>query len=113
MDIAIIFLVGIVGASAPEVIRLYSLRNDSGQAFSAYYVVISLLFAALGGFVAVILPATTLWGAFYAGVSTPTVVSTALKKGIEMKNGPLRNAGDTGPGRPRAPASFAAFLRGL
>ena len=86
MQTSLIFGVGIVGALAPEIVRLYSLRSKGGQSFSGFYLVISILFAALGGVVALILPATTLWAAFYAGISTPVVVTTALKRGIDKDN---------------------------
>jgi len=81
-----VLVVGMVGALAPEVVRLYSLRTK-GESFSAFYFVISFVFAALGGFVAFVLPATTLWGAFYAGLSTPIVVSTAMKRGLSGGKG--------------------------
>jgi len=41
-------------------------------------------FALLGGLLAVILPSTTPWGAFYAGLSTPVVINTALKQTLQM-----------------------------
>jgi hypothetical protein len=81
-----VFLLGMIGALAPEIVRLYSIKSSSGESWSGFYFVISLLFACLGGIVALILPATTLWGAFYAGISTPTLISTAVNKGIEINS---------------------------
>jgi len=77
---AVIFLLGLVGALAPEVIRLYKLRSSRAAfSWSWFYVVISIVFGVLGGTVAVILPATTHLAAFYAGVSTPLIISTILR----------------------------------
>ena len=74
-----IFIFGCVGAVAPEIVRLYRIRNDPAFNWSWFYLIISLLFAGLGGLVAWILPATTYWGAFYAGAAMPVIVSTILK----------------------------------
>jgi len=65
-----------IGALAPEIVRLYRLRNKPPGKFSSFYILVSLAFAALGGVVALVLPATTVWAAFYAGVTWPTLVST-------------------------------------
>jgi hypothetical protein len=91
MEPSVTFGIGMVGAVAPEIVRLYSLRSQGGEKLSGFYLGISVLFAALGGFVALILPATTLWGAFYAGISTPVVISTALKKGLDRKDSDTRS----------------------
>jgi MFS family permease len=66
---------GVIGAMSPEIVRLYKIRTKPIPSFSASYYVISILFALLGGLVAVILPTTTAWGAFYAGAALPTIVS--------------------------------------
>lgn len=77
-----LFATGCVGALAPELVRLYNLRSDTSLgSFSIFYIVISGAMAAMGGFVAYILPATSLWGAFYVGIATPTLISTILKQG--------------------------------
>jgi len=73
-----IFVAGCFGAAAPEMVRLYKGRNLSVTIPRSYFG-ISVLFFLLGGFVAVALPTTTLWGAFYAGVSLPIIVSSAGK----------------------------------
>ena len=109
MHSGVVFAVGMVGALAPEIVRLYGLRN-SPQQFSRFYLVASAAFAALGGIVALLLPATTLWAAFYAGISTPTLISTAVKKGIDIKQPKLRSAPESGVA---APPSAASFFRAL
>ncbi len=76
-----IFLTGRIGAAAPEIIRLYKLRRKR-LVFPVFYYVISLLFFFLGGFVANILPVTTLWGAFYVGFSLPTLINTFARISI-------------------------------
>lgn len=76
-----IFSLGAIGALAPEIARLYSIKHRPEEFnWSSFYIVISLLFAALGGVVALVLPATTYWGALYAGVSTPTLLNVAAKR---------------------------------
>lgn len=76
----LVFTLGFIGALAPEIVRLYSLRRKPrGEVFSLWYCAVSLAFAALGGVVALLLPATTPWGAFYAGITTPTLISAAFK----------------------------------
>lgn len=82
-----IFISGCIGALAPEIIRLYKARSNPKLKFSLNYLVISLLFLLLGGFVAWILPTSTLWGAFYAGVSLPIIISSIgkSKKSLESE----------------------------
>lgn len=74
-----IFLSGCIGSLSPEIVRLYKIRNKPKFNWSPFYLIISLLFVLLGGFVAWILPATSLWGAFYAGVSLPVIISSIGK----------------------------------
>ncbi|MGB9831343.1 MAG: hypothetical protein ACPLSP_04630 [Fervidicoccus fontis] len=81
MSEVLIFAMGCTGAIAPEIVRLYKIRTKPLPHFPKSYFLISILFAFLGGIVAIILPATTLWGAFYVGVSLPTLIS-----GIGGKN---------------------------
>ena len=75
-----IFVCGCIGASAPEIVRLYKLRSKPLEGFSRRYYLISILFFLLGGFVSVILPATTLYGAFYMGVALPSIVTAIASK---------------------------------
>ena len=74
-----IFICGCVGAAAPEIVRLYKLRHRPFT-FPKSYFLISIFFFLLGGFVAVILPAITLWGAFYCGITLPSLISTFIGK---------------------------------
>lgn len=120
METSWVFVVGMVGALAPEIVRLYALRTK-GESITAFYLLVSLAFAALGGFIAVILPSTTYWGAFYAGISAPIVVSTAAKKGLgprpstpkgpALKGSPLRDTAPA-PGTPARP-SLLKFVNAL
>lgn len=115
METSLVFVVGMVGALAPEVVRLYALRTK-GESLTAFYLGISLLFAALGGFIAVILPSTTYWGAFYAGISAPIVVSTAAKKGLGPRAPPLKGPAlkNTAPAPSReAGPSLLKFVNAL
>jgi hypothetical protein len=114
MQPLVTFGIGMVGAVAPEIVRLYTLRSQDIEKFSAFYVLISFVFAGLGGLVALILPATTLWGAFYAGISTPVVISTALKKGMGQKGDDVRDRQEGAPSPPASgSASLAKFVKAL
>jgi hypothetical protein len=73
------FGVGCVGAIAPEVIRLYNLRLKPVFSWSWGYLLYSILFALLGGFMAWLLEPTSNYAAFYAGVSTPVLISSIAK----------------------------------
>ena len=79
IDKIVIFLTGCIGAAAPEIVRLYKIRSRRLR-FKRFYFFISVIFFFLGGFVAVILPATTLWGAFYVGASLPIIISSFAGK---------------------------------
>lgn len=75
-----IFLLGCIGAFAPEVIRLYNLRNNPEEfTWSPFYIIVTILYVPLGGVVAWVLPAISYWGALYAGVAAPTIVNTMIK----------------------------------
>ena len=77
----LVFALGTVGALAPEIIRLYQLRHKPPKkGFSLFYYGISIVYALLGGLVAVILPAVTLYGAFYAGVTVPFMISAIARR---------------------------------
>lgn len=71
-----IFVAGCIGAAAPEIVRLYKLRSRQVATVPRTYWLFSLLFFFLGGVVAILLPATTPWGALYIGISLPTLVSS-------------------------------------
>jgi hypothetical protein len=85
----LVFALGCIGALAPEIVRLYKLRkNLPKEVFSLGYYLVSIVYSALGGVVALILPAVTMWAAFYAGITTPTLISTAAKhrEKVEIRN---------------------------
>ncbi len=113
MDINwLFFMLGTVGAIAPEVVRLYQIRTKPSQfRWSRYYIIISVIFALLGGVCALVLPATTLWGAFYAGISTPLVINTGLKTPARLKRPPARLKGSD---HAESPHSYArSFIEAL
>ncbi|WP_410644000.1 hypothetical protein [Amycolatopsis sp. lyj-346] len=91
MSSAVVFLLGMAGALAPEIVRLYGIRHDPDRfQWSWFYLVVSLAFAGLGGLLALALPATTYWGAIYVGVSTPVLVNSLVRKGREVSRQQLR-----------------------
>lgn len=73
------FLIGCIGALAPEIIRLYKLRLHPSMKWSWSYLLFSFPFILLGGFMAYILEPATSYAAFYTGVSTPFIVTTLAK----------------------------------
>jgi hypothetical protein len=90
LSIEAAFLLGAAGAAAPEILRLYELRNNPEQfKWSWNYLFLTLPFLILGGLVAVLLPATTVWGAFYTGLSLPVIISAAAKKASGDVTGPV------------------------
>lgn len=103
---------GMLGALAPEVVRLYTIRHNPRRfQWSWFYVLVSLSFSGLGGALALALPATTAWAALYVGISTPTVVTTIVRKGkeaaaTEFKASPV-------PGRTARLSLVDTYLYGL
>jgi hypothetical protein len=90
-----IFIAGFIGALAPEVVRLYQLRQNPQQ-FQSYYYIISLVYALLGGYVVTIMPGVStgpLWWAFVVGTGLNAVVSLAAKYATSFMT----------PGGPAAP----------
>jgi len=74
-----LFIAGFVGALAPEIVRLYTLKQ-SNVSFPNWYFVISGVYALLGGYVATIAPGVTSpWWAFAVGAGLPTVVNAAIR----------------------------------
>lgn len=111
MDSRAIFAVGMIGALAPEIVRLYSIRTHPARfRWSWFYIVISILFGALGGLLAIALPATTYWGAIYIGISTPVVVNQVLKKTTGEKTEELKSPPVTAAA---AAPSLRSFLNGI
>jgi hypothetical protein len=73
------FVIGCIGATAPEVVRLYNLRSEPRFQWSWGYVLYSIPFILLGGFIAWILEPSSKYAAFYAGISTPVLVTAVAK----------------------------------
>ncbi len=74
------FLIGCVGAIAPEILRLYRLRNSLKFTWSWGYILISIVFVMLGGFVAYILEPSNNYAAFYSGVGFPFIINAIVKE---------------------------------
>lgn len=105
-----VFLVGCVGAIAPEIVRLYHLRFQPNLRWSWGYILFSVPFVLLGGFVAWILEPSNNYAAFYSGISTPVLITTIAKNtgqgipapdyGVEQpaapSNEPISKGGNTG-----------------
>lgn len=102
------FLLGTVGAMAPEIVRLYEIRNNPERfQWSGFYLAVSLAFAVLGGLLAVAMPATTSWGALYIGASTPVLINSIARKARKREQ--LRSW-------PSAPARYStvdSYVHGL
>jgi len=73
------FVIGLLGALAPESWRLYNLRNQPQLPWSWRYVVFTLPFLLVGGAIAYVLEPSTKWGAFYAGLTAPILLTTVMK----------------------------------
>lgn len=71
----VIFLSGFVGAMATEIVRFWRIRKRKLARIRPSYVVVSLAFFLLGGFLAWILEAGTPQAAFVMGCSTDALVS--------------------------------------
>jgi hypothetical protein len=90
-----ILLLGALGALAPEIVRLYTIRRSPEKfEWSSFYLIVSLLYAGLGGVLAIFLPATTAWGAIYVGASTPVLINSMIRTARNATKEELR-----GPGR--------------
>lgn len=74
------FFIGCVGAIAPEILRFYRLRDTLKFSWSWGYILISIVFVLLGGFVAYILEPSNNYAAFYSGVSTPFIINAIAKE---------------------------------
>jgi len=74
------FILGFIGAIAPEIVRLYKIRLKHYCKVPWTYWLFSLLFSLLGGLLTLLIPATTPWGAFYIGLAAPVIISTATGK---------------------------------
>ncbi|AWM01344.1 hypothetical protein [Bradyrhizobium amphicarpaeae] len=73
-----LFLLGALGAIAPEVVRQVNvLRNGGTYTWSPSLIFFSLVYAAIAGVVAAILPSANLYSAFYNGISTDVLIGKA------------------------------------
>ncbi|MBD1996159.1 hypothetical protein H6G00_05940 [Leptolyngbya sp. FACHB-541] len=73
------FWIGCVGAAAPEALRLYNLRSQPVFRWSWGYLIFSIPFLIVGGFIAWVLEPSTRWAAFYSGLTAPVLLTTVLK----------------------------------
>lgn len=73
------FVIGLLGALAPESWRLYNLRNQPQVPWSWRYVMFTIPFLGMGGAIAYVLEPSTKWGAFYAGLTAPILLTTVMK----------------------------------
>jgi hypothetical protein len=104
------FLLGCVGAIAPEIVRLFTMRNNPDRfKWSWFYLIISLLFAALGGVFAVYLGAPNPAGPIYTGLTTPVFINKALAGASGSKK---LKAVEGEASAPKS-VSFQSFLSGL
>jgi hypothetical protein len=111
------FGLGAVGALAPEIVRLYSLaKSNDKYKFTPFYLIMSVVFAALGGLLAIVLPTENLQSALYAGIGTPLIISSVLKKATgQAESGQPQTNGEKKAAAPRAahPSRMASFLAGI
>lgn len=70
---------GFVGAAAPEIVRLYRLRDQLPKVHRGY-MLISAAFFLLGAFAAWIFQSASPYAAFYVGACTDTLVSSIAGK---------------------------------
>ncbi len=75
-----IFVIGSVGAIAPEILRFYKLRDSLTLKLSLGYILISIVFVLLGGFMTYILKPSSYYAAFYSGISTPFIINSIAKE---------------------------------
>jgi hypothetical protein len=116
LTVEMAFLLGAAGAAAPEILRLYELRNHTEQfRWTWNYLFLTVPFLVLGGLVAVVLPATTVWGAFYSGLSLPVIISAAAKKAPTGSTGQIVTAADGSKvAKPERPLTgLQAYLNAL
>ena len=78
-NVDINFLIGCLGAFAPETWRLYNLRSKAVFKWSWGYIFFSIPFLLMGGFIAWILEPSNKWSAFYSGLTTPILLTTVMK----------------------------------
>jgi len=81
-----VFLLGMLGGMAPEILRLFELRAHPDRfAWSWKYLLCTIpMFVTAGLFARLLLPHATPWAAVYVGLSTPTLISTAVRHGLKL-----------------------------
>ena len=74
------FLLGALGATAPEVVRLYKIVTGQTEGnlphFSPHYFSISVIFMGLGGLLAVVWGENNPLKCLWVGVSLPVIISS-------------------------------------
>lgn len=111
-----LFVAGCVGAIAPEIVRLYEVRNDTNLKFSTFYFIISLAYVLLGGYIASIFPGLT--GEFYAGcigaglvlVVNKMIAIGGLLAGVERRRAQAQS-GPAGSEPAKTPKEDSGFAR--
>jgi hypothetical protein len=81
------FQAGFIGALAPEVIKLYKLRNRKKK-FTWYYFLISALYGGVGGYLGYIQPTLEQLWAFAQGAALPVVVALLAKTVVDRMKQP-------------------------
>lgn len=77
----ITFLLGALGAFAPEILRLWKIRNSPEKfSWSWFYLIISIVFCALGGIFSIAMEPDKAWKAIYIGISLPVIITKALEQ---------------------------------
>jgi hypothetical protein len=108
----LVFCLGCIGALAPEIVRLYELRfAPPKEGFSSKYFIFSIMFSLLGGVVAVTLPSVTYHAALYAGVTTPTLLSTVNRRIKTSKVTLMSNQAEPDPQSGKAARRLSELLR--
>ena len=79
------FWVGCIGALAPEAYRLYKLRTNAVFKWNPGYIVCTIPFVIIGGFIASLSEPTAEWAAFYSGLSAPILINTAAKDSAKVE----------------------------
>ena len=79
------FWVGCIGALAPEAYRLYKLRTNAVFKWNPGYIVCTIPFVIIGGFIASLSEPTAEWVAFYSGLSAPILINTAAKDSAKVE----------------------------
>jgi hypothetical protein len=83
------FILGCIGAIAPETLRFYQLRNAKSISLPKldkilYYLACVTPMILMGGILALILEPSTSQAAFYIGIGTPLIITAIAKKsGVE------------------------------